>query len=471
MCGQSRVRPNMKKQDGGADTHRQRLTKVIRVLLAASLCKGFGFQCTIGLLTFFLQQNTHVTEEASFTAYGIYGILTPILLILIARAVDRLPAFHLIVVGTTLSVVVRLLILLWQQQAWVAVILAAVFMSVADGIGSVGMTLAMKRIIYATYAGNRTKQEQQLDFYMSVDYGLSNLGAALASLCFAGLRHVWPNDYAGANAVLLLLNIGIHVAVLALVFGAMEDVGTADQSMQDVTASHCMNTCRSRDFWAYMIFCSLLIPVRTLFRHLDLTVPAFLTHAIGTHADFPYIQAINPVVTLVGVAILATVRYHYPENALICRGSKYWAIVAGTLLCAGGFMLMGLLLAVAPQNGPMINVAIGILVFTVGEVYWSSIFTSYALGQALEGQEASYTALVSLPALAVKLPTSLLSNALIQHYCPPPTPPSTALLPCDGTHMWLVIGAIALITPVSLIVGVRCLNRRLPQKQRYVIVS
>lgn len=435
------------------------LTRVIHVLLAAGFCKGFAFQCTIALLTFFLQQNTHVTEEASFTLYGIYGIITPIVLIMIARAVDRMPAFHFIIGATTLSIVVRIVILGVQWHVWTTTILAATVMAVADGIGSAGMTLSMKRIIYAMHAGNKERQTQQMDFYMSVDYGLSNLGAAAASLCYAGLRHMLPMDYPLANAILLLFNIGVHMLVLALVLGGLFYVGTADQSMQNPTESHCVQTCSTGTFWTYMAVCSLLIPVRTLFRHLDLTVPAYLTHVLGVHADFPYIQAINPVVTLVGVALLAGLRYHYPQNAMICRGSKYWAMVSGTFICACGFMLMGLLVDRMPV---MHAVAIGIFIFSVGEVYWSSIFTAYALGQAPEGQEATYTALVSLPSLAVKLPTSLLSNALIKHYCP-----SVVGVACDGVRMWLVIGAIALITPVVLGGAARWLNRQAPRKERY----
>jgi hypothetical protein len=255
-----------------------------------------------------------------------------------------------------------------------------------------------------------------------------------------------------ANAVLLMVNIGVHLLVLVLVLVGLAYVGLADQSMQRPRDSHCIETCKSVSFWTYMAICSLLIPVRTLFRHLDLTVPAYLTHVLGPDVEFPYIQAINPTITVVGVGILALIRFYAPENPVICRGSKYWTIVSGTLLCAVGFLTMGLLLLT--RGNPMLIVGVGIGIFSVGEVYWSSIFSSYALGQAPEGQEASYSALVAIPSLAVKLPSSLLSSALIRTYCP------ANGQYCDGVRMWVIIGSIALITPVALIVGSRWLNRK-----------
>jgi len=213
-----------------------------------------------------------------------------------------------------------------------------------------------------------------------------------------------------------------------------------------------------------MVVCSLLIPVRTLFRHLDLTIPAYLTHVMGPDVPFPYIQAINPTITVVGVGILAVVRYHAPNNPMVCRGSSYWAIVSGTLICACGFLLMGAML-VRPVLTPLVIVSIGIGIFSVGEVYWSSIFTAFALGQAPEGEEAAYNSLVALPSLAVKLPTSLLSNTLIKHYCPVGGGPEA----CDGMRLWVIIGSIALITPVALIVGSRWLNRKV--KTRHVFMK
>jgi hypothetical protein len=446
----------------------QHLNRVIQLLLGVSFCKGLTFQCTIGLLTFYLQQNVHVTEEASFTTYGIYGLVTPIILVMVARAIDRLPAFYLIIGATTLSAIVRMLLLLLQNQAWASIILAATVMSVADGLGSVGMTLAMKRVIYAQYPNDETKQSQRLDLYISLDYGIGNLGAVVGSLCFVGLRHLFAHDFAVANAALLLLNISMHFVILALVLVGLFYVDTADQAMQNPRDSshHCTSAYRTRTFWIYLLVCTILIPVRTLFRHIDLTVPAFLTHVLGSSADFPYIQAINPSVTVVGVLILALIRYNYPLNAIICRGSKYWAIVSGTFICSAGFITFGLML-LEPHTSPMLAASIGILIFSVGEVYWSSIFTSYALSQAPQGQEASYTALVSLPSLAVKLPTSLLSNALIKNYCAVATPVAS----CDGVRLFIVIGSIALISPVALILGARWLNRKPPPKPRYTATS
>jgi hypothetical protein len=438
------------------------LLAILNLLLATSFCRGVIFQCTVSLLIFFLRQNSHVTEEATFYAYAIYGLMLPILLLLSARPIDRLPAFHLVLVGTTAAICVRIGILLLQEYAGVVLILMSLFLPVADGISSAGATLAMKRIIYARYAGSRTTQVEKLDFYMTVDYGLSNLGAAASSLCFVGLRHAFSPDLALANSMLLILSMGVYVVVLALSLVGFWYVSTADQGFFNPAEGHCSQTCHSPRFWSFMAICTLLIPVRTLFRHLDTTIPIYLTHVLGEHADFPYVQAINPMITVVGVSLMAVARYRCPTTAILCRGSKYWAIVAGSLICACSFIGLGLLLLVHGIH-PMVATSAGIALFSVGEVYWSPIFTAYALSQAPEGQEATYTALAAMPSLAAKLPTSLVSNALIRHYCPENLPY------CDGIRLWIIIGSIAFITPLALTACTRWLNRRPSKSKAYLI--
>lgn len=434
------------------------LTGVLNLLLVTGFCRGVIFQCTVSMLTFFLQQNVHLTEEASFYTYGLYGLVLPVMLFMSARPIDRLPSFYLIIGATTFSILIRIILLLIQTHTWISILLMAIAMAVADGLSSVGTTLAMKRIIYALYSGSATTQEKKLDLYMTIDYGLSNLGAAMASLCYVGLRHLFEHSLANSMFIVLALVMYIMALVLALV--GLFFVGTADQALQNPSESHCVQSCCSRYFWIFMIVCSLLIPARTLFKHLDLVVPVYLTRTLGANVDFPYIQAINPMVTVIGVSLLACARYWRPSTVFLCRGSKYWAIVTGTFLGAIGFICTGLIL-LDRNFDPMLATGIGILIFSVGEVYWSPIFTAYALGQAPEGQEATYTALAALPSLASKFPTSLLSNGLLRHYCPPE---GTF---CDGSRLWVIMGSIAFITPLILGLSARWLNRRKPEKQRY----
>ena len=62
-------------------------------------------------------------------------------------------------------------------------------------------------------------------------------------------------------------------------------------------------------------------------------------------------------------------------------------------------------------------------------------------------QRATYNALASIPSVIIKLPTSLLSAAVVTAYCP------NDVSPCDAHSLWASIMGFALITPVGLAAG------------------
>jgi hypothetical protein len=98
--------------------------------------------------------------------------------------------------------------------------------------------------------------------------------------------------------------------------------------------------------------------------------------------------------------------------------------------------------------GPVNPLYISIFLFTVGlsigEALWSPRLYEYAAAIAPKGREASYMAMTSLPYFFAKCGAGFLSGWLLTHYCPE----------TGARHpetMWLIIGGMALVTPLGAI--------------------
>ena len=91
---------------------------------------------------------------------------------------------------------------------------------------------------------------------------------------------------------------------------------------------------------------------------------------------------------------------------------------------------------------------VSIFLFTVflslGEALWSPRLYEYSAAIAPRGQEASYMALSMLPFFGAKLLVGGLSGPLLTRFCPADGPRHPAT-------MWLIIGAIAMITPIGAV--------------------
>ena len=94
------------------------------------------------------------------------------------------------------------------------------------------------------------------------------------------------------------------------------------------------------------------------------------------------------------------------------------------------------------MNPLWISIFLFIVFLSLGEALWSPRLYEYSAAIAPEGQEASYMALSMLPYFVAKFTVGAVSGKLLEVYCP-------ATGPRDSGTMWLLIGCMALVTPVG----------------------
>ena len=211
-------------------------------------------------------------------------------------------------------------------------------------------------------------------------------------------------------------------------------------------------------FYRFLLFLTLVVGVRLILYHMYYTFPKFAIRELGPGAPVGRLfLVINPVL----IVILAPV-----VGALTQKVSAYKAVVIGSFIAASSVFL----LAVPPEvfkpladgwlgeliarrwlsvkdaavNPYYVSIALMAVVYSVGEAFWSPRLYEYPAAIAPKGQEASYMSLSMLPYFVAKFFAGGLSGFLLRAYCP-------AQGPRDSGTMWLIVGLMALATPLGLI--------------------
>jgi len=185
--------------------------------------------------------------------------------------------------------------------------------------------------------------------------------------------------------------------------------------------------------FACFIFC--LVPVQTLFAYNWLVLPQYVNRAYaGTWigAQFEAATSLNALLIFILCPIVA---------ALTARTRVYSMMIVGTAVMAAPTFLLAL--------GPSVPGLFGFIVLmTVGEAIWQPRFLQYAAEIAPEGRTGAYMGVAQFPWFLTKVFVPIYSGAALARWCPDP-----AKGPLDTGTMWLVFGAVAMLTSVLLVLA------------------
>lgn len=195
--------------------------------------------------------------------------------------------------------------------------------------------------------------------------------------------------------------------------------------------------------------------LKAIFLQMDYVFPMFGDRVLGMGAPVGKLANINGWMIIVLVPVV---------GALTQRLAAYRMVVIGSVICALGVFIMALpttwFLAAAESGfgqwlghsylglqGAIhpyyIMTAFYLIVFSIGEAFYSPRVYEYAAAIAPEGQEASYGALAYLPFLVGKLLIATMGWIL------------AAFVPEHGPRrpelMWLVFALGASVAPIGLI--------------------
>ena len=221
-------------------------------------------------------------------------------------------------------------------------------------------------------------------------------------------------------------------------------------------------------FYRLLLFFVFIGFLKAIFLQMDYVFPKFGIRELGQHAPVGKLSAINAIVIILLVPIV---------GALTQKFAAYRMVVIGEAICAAGVFIMALptqwfLAATDSTIGQWLGhgylglqgnihpyyimAALYLIVFSVGEAFYSPRVYEYAAAIAPPGQEASYGSLAYLPFLVGKLLVGF-GGWLLAAYVPEHGPRR------PGT-MWLIFALAASVAPVGLIVFRRYI--RVPEAGR-----
>ena len=366
--------------------------------------------------------------------------------------------------------------------------------SLALGCGvlplAVGEALGTPVLLAATRRYSTTRQRS---IAFSIIYMVMNIGYVAAGWIFDYIRkldlqiHLFgfqPTTYEQLFLVSLTIEILIFPAIYFLRRGAEEKARAERlaaatsgfwQRIAETVRQSAVDTVQlfrrlvgQSAFARILVFFLLIGFLKAIFLQMDYVFPKFGDRVLGFHAPVGKLANINAILIIILVPTI---------GALTQRFAAYRMVVIGGAICATGVFIMALppVWFVSAANGPFgqwlghsylglegainpyyVMTALYLIVFSVGEAFYSPRVYEYAAAIAPAGQEASYGALAYLPFLIGKL---LVGTAgwILAAFCPAEGPRRPAM-------MWLIFALAASVAPIGLLLFSRYI--RLPEAGR-----
>ncbi len=438
----------------------------------------------------YLSADMGLSDIAAGTFMGSYGVMVTLMVMIVGPVCDSIGIKKTLLFGAYTLLFSRIL-MPFMPNIYLAFLLG--FFPMAFGIAITGpvLSVGIKRFT--------TKETAALGF--GLFYTLMNIGWAVGAQLFDTMRGIF-GETAGATLPLIgvqlstyqliiligfFINIPDLIAILLMRDGVemTEDRGVVvtptarigdGGNFVNAFVSTIKNTARDtfakmksvfgeKAFWVFIFMLGMTVFVRLVFEHFHYTFPKYGIRILGEGARVGSIYGVlNPTMIVFLVPLVA---------ALTKKISSYTMMFWGTLISALAVFIAAippdyfafltdtwfgelvydrwLNVPVERQTPLYFSLIAFIVVFTIGEAFWSPRLMQFTAQIAPVGKEASYLSLAVLPWFASRLFVGPLSGWLVDTYTPEGLPPGLEHYP--NQHMvWVIVGAFAVITPIALVV-------------------
>jgi POT family proton-dependent oligopeptide transporter len=171
--------------------------------------------------------------------------------------------------------------------------------------------------------------------------------------------------------------------------------------------------------------------VRAVFLYMYLLLPLYWTRVIedvsGEKTDMGLLQAINPILIVVGIILFIPFSNRYNVFSMLTFGAMISA--SSLLIMVLPWQLFGADMAQAYFTMSVLM----LVVLSVGEVIWSPKLNEYIASIAPAGQEGTYLGMSMVPWFAAKLVVGAISGHLLTRWVPEGIGPQ---LQAGGVEFW-----------------------------------
>ena len=434
-------------------------------------------------LVLWLSKDLQYGDVSAGFMVALWSTLLTLFTVMVGSLVDAIGLRLSLLIGFAVCLVARGVMAVFTHP-WMVLPAGLLPLALGEALMVPVMVAAIKK--YATTA--------QRSMAFSIFYAMMNVGFAISGYLFdrvrTGLGEYGQYTLPGANLTLstyqtlILLGFLFTIPNLVLVWvGIREGVEVGDDNQVRIkpqtsrypgqsalragllSAGDALvewkriftSLWRQPAFYRFLAFLTLVVGVRLIFYHFHYTFPKYGIRELGEGAPIGRLFGVlNPVLIVLLVPLV---------GALTQKISAYRVVVFGSLIAAASVFFMAMPPAWFQDlaDGPMgdliarrwlgletdrvnplfISIFFAVVTLSVGEAFYSPRLYEYPAAIAPKGQEASYMSLSLLPYFVAKFFVGTLSGWLLMHFCPETGPR-------DSQTMWLLIGLMAMVTPVGL---------------------
>ncbi len=442
-----------------------------------------AYSITNKTMVLWLSKDLGFSDQAAGALVGwVWAPAMTVFTLLAGSLTDAIGLRRTFFLGVAICTVART-VMVTTSTPWLALVCGVLPLAVGEALGT-PVLLAATRIYSTT---------QQRSISFSIIYMIMNVGYVAAGWIFDYVRQLHLQfSFLGftptTHQQLFTVSLALEIILFPTIYflrreDRHERLTSAAKSRGEVFWIRIAHTVRDSAvetaqlfkrlfsqsaFFRLLAFFLLIGFLKAIFLQMDYVFPKFGDRELGLGAPVGKLANINAIFIILLVPTI---------GALTQRFSAYRMVIIGGAICATGVFIMALptawfqpaaesamgqwlghsYLAVRGNIHPYyVMAALYLMVFSIGEAFYSPRVYEYAAAIAPKGQEASYGALAYIPFLVGKLLVGT-SGWLLAIFCP-------ATGPRRSGTMWLIFALAASIAPIGLIAFRRYI--RMPEAGR-----
>lgn len=330
------------------------------------------------------------------------------------------------------------------ENRYIQLVMITTLIMISVAISVPATKLAIKR-----YTNERSRSMGYSIYYL-VYYGSAAVaGAAIDIILSAG-----NEDHSTFRIIFAIAASLLFISALVSFFLRELDVHLRGEEEVRIIAytgsawEHTKGILVLKSFWRFLVLTLFLVLSRSIYYHLELTLPVYMYREIGDGAHFGYMIVLHELVMIIGTPALTMLVYYCSNYTLLAIGAFISGIGPLVLLFGSDYL----------------HVIVFVVIVSIGESIHAPRFIEYTLMIAPPGKEGIFLAVAASPLPLGLIISGLSAGFLLDGFCPE-----------EGERncwaMWLIISLIALVSPLVMLLFRTFLEQPLFEPQPYIFWS
>ncbi len=455
------------------------------IIFGTKIMTILAYALVNSVLVLWLSSDLRMSDKSAGWVIGSWSIIMTAFTVMVGSLVDAVGIRKSLIAGFGLAALARLVMAFFAAQ-YIAVPFGLFPLALGEALQTPVMVAAVRRFT--------TTKQRSIAF--SLYYSMMNVGFAIASYVVDKVRG-GLGEYGHFAVPFIGIEISTYQTIILLGmlctlpnllltwFAMREGVEATDEGVKItpavskyggegfLRASLLSSRDAMKDWWRifgslwsqptfyrFLTFFAFVVFVKLVLYHFYYTFPKVVIRELGEGAPFARLFGfLNAVVVIVLAPVV---------GALTQKFTAYRTVIIGTTIAACSIFLMALPPAMFQglADGPFgaaiswwldlprplhplyAGIVLCVIIYSIGECFYSPRLYEYPAAIAPKGQEGSYMALSMLPYFFAKFFAGGLSGYLLAAWCPAEGPRNSQMI-------WVIVAGMALLTPVGLLLARR----------------